>query len=41
VLLAAGGKLTALDGGAVNLTIGHLIASNGHVHAALQALISG
>ncbi|HYQ17166.1 MAG TPA: inositol monophosphatase family protein [Polyangiaceae bacterium] len=39
VLLAAGGRLSALDGGPVDLSIGHLIASNGHVHDALQALL--
>jgi len=41
VLLSAGGKLTALDGGPVDLSIGHLIASNGRVHEALQRLIAG
>jgi myo-inositol-1(or 4)-monophosphatase len=41
VVLSAGGRLTALDGGPVDLTIGHLIASNGRVHDALQALITG
>ncbi|HKY36173.1 MAG TPA: inositol monophosphatase family protein [Polyangiaceae bacterium] len=40
VLLSAGGMLTALDGKPVNLKIGHLIASNGRVHAALQQLIA-
>jgi myo-inositol-1(or 4)-monophosphatase len=40
VLLSAGGKLTALDGGRVDLTIGHLIASNGRVHGALQQLLA-
>ncbi len=40
VLLSAGGQLTALDGGNVDLTIGHLIASNGRVHSALQRLIA-
>lgn len=41
IVLAAGGKLTALAGGPVDLSIGHLIASNGHVHEALQQLIAG
>jgi len=41
VLLAAGGKLTSLDGGAVDLSIGHLIASNGRVHGELQRLVAG
>jgi myo-inositol-1(or 4)-monophosphatase len=40
VLLSAGGMLSALDGGAVDLNVGQLIASNGHVHAALSALIA-
>jgi myo-inositol-1(or 4)-monophosphatase len=40
VLLSAGGKLTALDGGPVNLSIGHLIASNGAIHTALEQLIA-
>jgi myo-inositol-1(or 4)-monophosphatase len=39
VLLSAGGRLTALDGGPVDLNVGHLIASNGRVHEALQQLI--
>jgi myo-inositol-1(or 4)-monophosphatase len=41
VLLSAGGQLTALDGTPVNLHVGHLIASNGRVHSALQQLIAG
>jgi myo-inositol-1(or 4)-monophosphatase len=41
LVLSAGGELSALDGGQVNLSIGHLIASNGRVHAALQRLIAG
>ncbi len=40
ILLSAGGCLTALDGGDVNLMVGHLIASNGRVHGALQQLIA-
>lgn len=40
ILLAAGGTLTALDGGAPDLSIGHVIASNGRVHAALQRLLA-
>jgi myo-inositol-1(or 4)-monophosphatase len=39
ILLSAGGKLTALDGGEVDLNVGHLIASNGRVHQALQQLV--
>ena len=39
VLLSAGGRLSALDGGPVDLSVGHLIASNGLVHDALQALV--
>jgi myo-inositol-1(or 4)-monophosphatase len=41
VVLSAGGQLTALDGGEVDLHIGHLIASNGRVHGALQQLLLG
>ena len=41
VLAAAGGKLTALDGGPARLHEGRIIASNGRVHAELQALIAG
>jgi myo-inositol-1(or 4)-monophosphatase len=40
VLLSAGGTLTALDGGRVDLMTGHLIASNGRVHGALQQLLA-
>lgn len=40
ILLAAGGKLTALDGGPVDLRVGHLIASNGRIHDQLQQLIA-
>lgn len=39
IVLAAGGKLSALDGAPVNLHTGHLIASNGRVHGGLQRLI--
>jgi myo-inositol-1(or 4)-monophosphatase len=39
VLMSAGGMLTALDGGPVDLDVGQLIASNGRVHAALERLI--
>jgi myo-inositol-1(or 4)-monophosphatase len=41
VLLSAGGMLSALDGGPVDLTIGHLVASNRHVHSELLSLIAG
>ena len=40
VALSAGGHITALDGGPVDLSVGHLIASNGRVHAALQTLLA-
>ena len=39
VLLSAGGKVTALDGGRVDLSVGQLIASNGRIHDALQTLV--
>ncbi|MFT3774463.1 MAG: inositol monophosphatase family protein [Minicystis sp.] len=32
LVLAAGGKVTALDGGAPNYHVGHIVASNGLVH---------
>lgn len=41
ILSAAGGRMSALDGAPVNLHVGQLIASNGHVHDALQSLIAG
>lgn len=40
MVLSAGGKLTSLGGGDVDLTTGHLIASNGHVHDSLQQLLA-
>jgi myo-inositol-1(or 4)-monophosphatase len=40
VLLAAGGMLTALDGSPADLRHGHVIASNGLVHGALERLIA-
>jgi myo-inositol-1(or 4)-monophosphatase len=40
ILLSAGGRLTALDGGPADLHVGHVIASNGLVHDALAALIA-
>jgi myo-inositol-1(or 4)-monophosphatase len=39
LLLAAGGKLTDLLGGAYDLTRGYVVASNGHVHDALLSLL--
>lgn len=39
VLLAAGGRITALDGGFPDYHVGHLVASNGHVHEELIAAI--
>jgi myo-inositol-1(or 4)-monophosphatase len=39
VVLSAGGKITALDGGLPDLTRGHIIASNARVHDALQRVI--
>jgi myo-inositol-1(or 4)-monophosphatase len=35
LVLAAGGQLSALDGGPANLSVGHVLASNGKLHAAL------
>jgi myo-inositol-1(or 4)-monophosphatase len=39
IVLAAGGQVTALDGGPARLEIGHLIASNGHLHEALLVAV--
>jgi myo-inositol-1(or 4)-monophosphatase len=39
LVLAAGGRITDLQGGAADLSIGHVLASNGHVHEALLALL--
>jgi myo-inositol-1(or 4)-monophosphatase len=40
IVLGAGGEVTALDGGAPDWHVGHVIASNGRVHDALRALVS-
>lgn len=39
IVLAAGGRITSLSGGAPDLHIGHIIASNGHVHESLVELL--
>ncbi|HEY3592555.1 MAG TPA: inositol monophosphatase family protein [Polyangiaceae bacterium] len=36
IVLAAGGEVTDLDGGPVDLARGYIMASNGHLHEALQ-----
>jgi myo-inositol-1(or 4)-monophosphatase len=41
ILMAAGGRWTALDGGAPDLREGHLLSSNGLLHEALIPLILG
>jgi len=40
VVLAAGGRLSALDGSNVELTRGHLIASNQHIHDELVSVLA-
>ncbi|MEB2312483.1 MAG: inositol monophosphatase family protein [Sorangiineae bacterium] len=40
VLLAAGGRVSALDGGPARLEVGHVIASNGLIHDALVASVA-
>jgi myo-inositol-1(or 4)-monophosphatase len=40
VVLAARGQVTALDGGAPNYHVGHIVASNGLVHAELVEAIN-
>jgi myo-inositol-1(or 4)-monophosphatase len=39
VVASAGGRITALDGGYPRIEIGHLAATNGHIHAELLALL--
>lgn len=39
IVLAAGGRLSALDGGPARVERGELVASNGRVHAELVALL--
>lgn len=39
LVLAAGGLITALDGGPPRYAVGHLLATNGLLHEALQSLI--
>jgi myo-inositol-1(or 4)-monophosphatase len=38
LVLAAGGALSALDGTPPDLSVGHILASNGRIHSALLAL---
>jgi myo-inositol-1(or 4)-monophosphatase len=40
VVLAAGGTLSALDGSSPDLSVGHILASNGQIHSDLLGLIS-
>jgi myo-inositol-1(or 4)-monophosphatase len=40
VVLAAGGRLTAMDGGRAQLAVGHVVASNGVIHDDLLRLAS-
>jgi myo-inositol-1(or 4)-monophosphatase len=40
IALAAGATISALDGGPVDLTVGHLLVSNGHLHDELRALVA-
>ena len=39
LVLAAGGRVSALDGAAPDLSIGHVLASNGRIHEPLSVLI--
>jgi myo-inositol-1(or 4)-monophosphatase len=39
MVLAAGGHITALEGGPVDLHVGQILASNGLIHQALQRVI--
>ncbi|EYF03643.1 inositol monophosphatase family protein [Chondromyces apiculatus] len=40
IVRAAGGTITALDGGAPRWHVGHLVASNGHLHAELLRVLA-
>jgi myo-inositol-1(or 4)-monophosphatase len=40
ILEEAGGRITGMDGGPFNASAGHLVASNGHVHDQMLAVIS-
>jgi myo-inositol-1(or 4)-monophosphatase len=40
LVLSAGGTLTALDGGPADLSVGHVLASNGRVHQELLKLLT-
>ncbi len=39
IVLAAGGRITALSGGPPNYHIGHVVASNGLIHDELVAIL--
>jgi myo-inositol-1(or 4)-monophosphatase len=41
IVLAAGGVITALGGGPPNYHVGHLVASNGRIHAQILRLLQG
>ncbi len=40
LVLGAGGTLTALDGGPADLSVGHVLATNGALHGSLVALLT-
>jgi myo-inositol-1(or 4)-monophosphatase len=40
IALAAGARLTALDGGRADLTKGHIVLTNGRIHDELLKLVS-
>jgi myo-inositol-1(or 4)-monophosphatase len=39
IVRAAGGRVTDLRGGPANLAVGHIVASNGHIHDELLGLL--
>jgi len=41
LVLAAGGRITALNGGPAELSRGHILASNGTIHEAMLGLVQG
>ncbi len=40
IVLAAGGTISALDGAPCRYDVGHILASNGHLHASLVPLVT-
>jgi myo-inositol-1(or 4)-monophosphatase len=41
IVTEAGGRITGMDGSRFDPVAAHLVASNGHIHAAMLAVIEG